>query len=79
MKNLFRYFTVFLITLSFDLFADEIRNGNISGLVVDNHTQQPLPGVSIMLVGTEIGTVTDLEGQFTSRTCVRAVIISAFR
>jgi len=64
MKNLFRYFTVFLITLSFDLFADEIRNGNISGLVVDNHTQQPLPGVSIMLVGTEIGTVTDLEGQF---------------
>jgi len=64
MKKLIRYAGLLLSVLSFSLSADEIQNGNIGGMVIDNNTQQPLPGVSIMLEGTELGTATDLNGSF---------------
>ncbi len=38
--------------------------GRLEGLVVDKITQEPLPGVNIILVGTEYGTATNTEGEF---------------
>jgi len=59
------FIRAFLLSILFaNLIAGEIRNGAIRGIVVDNSTQQPLPGVSVMLVGTEIGCATDLDGSF---------------
>jgi len=44
--------------------GEEIRRGGLSGVVVDNSTQQPLPGVNVFIVGTELGTATDINGTF---------------
>lgn len=38
--------------------------GTIQGIVVDQETQQPLPGANVFLQGTVIGSVTDSEGFF---------------
>ena len=37
---------------------------NVSGTVVDKEDQLPLPGVSVIIKGTTIGTVTDAEGKY---------------
>ncbi len=39
--------------------------GTIAGKVVDKETQQPLPNVTVQLVGSSLGTATDLDGKFT--------------
>lgn len=38
--------------------------GTITGTVVDKKTQEPIPSVSVSLEGTDIGTVTDIDGSF---------------
>jgi hypothetical protein len=38
--------------------------GNISGIVVDKESKQPIPNVSIQIIGTTIGTATDIDGKF---------------
>lgn len=37
---------------------------NVSGTVIDREDQLPLPGVSVIIKGTTIGTVTDTEGKY---------------
>lgn len=37
---------------------------SVSGIVVDAATQRPLPGVQVVVVGTERGTLTDAAGRF---------------
>ncbi len=39
-------------------------NGSISGKVVDALNGQPLPGVGVYLIGTDIGIATDDEGYY---------------
>ncbi len=39
--------------------------GKIAGKVMDAQTRQPIPGVNIMLEGTNMGTVSDVEGNYT--------------
>ncbi len=36
----------------------------VSGTVIDGETGEPLPGVNILLEGTEIGTSTDINGEY---------------
>jgi hypothetical protein len=40
----------------------------ISGIVINGHTKEPKPGVSIIISGTTIGTMSDREGKFTLKT-----------
>lgn len=37
----------------------------VTGQVVDGETDEPIPGVNIVEVGTQTGTVTDVDGEFT--------------
>ncbi|MGQ1890198.1 SusC/RagA family TonB-linked outer membrane protein [Thermophagus sp. OGC60D27] len=37
---------------------------NVTGKVLDKETEEPIPGVNIILVGTENGTITDPDGNF---------------
>lgn len=38
--------------------------GKVKGIVKDGTTNQPIPGVNVMLVGTQIGAATDENGEF---------------
>ena len=40
------------------------QTGTIKGIVEDGQTGQPLPGVNVLIVDTDTGTVTDADGQF---------------
>ena len=61
--------TLFLCTLtvSFLLVAPRAAaqsSGAVTGMVVDAEAQEPLPGVNVVLVGTERGAATDQDGRF---------------
>ncbi|MFA9391416.1 MAG: TonB-dependent receptor domain-containing protein [Prolixibacteraceae bacterium] len=51
---------IFLMTSTF-LFA---QNGVIKGRIVDVSTNEPLPFVNVVVFGTTLGSVTDLDGNF---------------
>ncbi len=41
-----------------------LKAGSIKGQIIDKQTREPLIGVSVHLVGTTIGTTTDLDGHY---------------
>ncbi len=51
-----------LLLLALPVFAQ--IDGKIVGRVIDKSTKQPLPGANVVLVGTENGAATDLNGSF---------------
>jgi hypothetical protein len=57
----------FLILVSASAFAQNPRSGIIKGKVVDKNTKQVIPGVSIILIGTQMGAMTDTTGVFIIR------------
>lgn len=61
-----RLLTLLVILCSFvSLHAQNLGPvGIITGTVVDKKTQEPIPSVSISLEGNNIGTVTDVDGNF---------------
>lgn len=60
-KLLFFCWIVLSILLSGQIFAQQA----ITGRVVDSETEEPLPGVSIVISGTTLGTITNTDGDFT--------------
>lgn len=68
------YYSVFFVlaTIPFCLYAhtteihsqDTLRNGNISGTIVDKVHQQPLQGVSVQLLPLTKGTYSSAKGEF---------------
>lgn len=58
MKKLF-----LILFLSINIFAQN-STGTITGKVVDKVTQQPIPGVNIIVVGTQFGDASSVEGEF---------------
>jgi len=52
----------FLFIISLNLFAQQ--PGALSGNILDAKTNEPLPGVNIILRGTYYGAATDLNGNF---------------
>ncbi|WP_446785550.1 SusC/RagA family TonB-linked outer membrane protein [Macellibacteroides fermentans] len=52
---------MFLWCTAFSVFAQDIQ---IKGVVVSGGDNLPLPGVNVVVKGTSIGTITDLDGQF---------------
>ena len=64
MKQLF---VVFFIALGFNIFSQqEAYKQNIRGTVIDDDTETPLPGASVILLGTDpiVGTTSDIDGKF---------------
>jgi hypothetical protein len=43
---------------------DEIPHGSITGKVIDHETKQPIPNVTVLIMGTSMGAATDLEGNY---------------
>ena len=60
---------IFLITLTVFLFnmtvvPNDIQVGHIKGKLIDHDTKEPLPGANIVLLETQIGAASDLNGEF---------------
>ncbi|WP_106830287.1 SusC/RagA family TonB-linked outer membrane protein [Parabacteroides pacaensis] len=49
---------------AYPLHAQQAQDRHISGLVIDE-TKEPLIGVNILVVGTSVGAVTDIDGKYT--------------
>ena len=43
---------------------DTMRYGRIEGIVIDKDTKEPLPGAVVLILGTELGANTDLDGRY---------------
>jgi TonB-linked SusC/RagA family outer membrane protein len=59
-KPLLLIFTLLLAAL-----AVQAQNRILKGVVIDGVSKEPMPGVSILISGTNSGTATDVEGKFT--------------
>ena len=55
------YTTVFLFFIGLSLWS---QNGILKGRVLDATSNEPLPFVNVVVLGTTTGTVTDLDGNF---------------
>ncbi|MCX7876769.1 MAG: TonB-dependent receptor [Melioribacteraceae bacterium] len=53
-----------IIFLPIVIFGLEASKGKISGKVIDSSTKEPVPGVNVVVVGTNLGASTDLDGNF---------------
>ena len=60
-----KYVILAALLCSFGLVAAQNSNGKFSGKVLSETNNEPLIGVSVMVSGTNQGTVTDLDGAFT--------------
>jgi TonB-linked outer membrane protein, SusC/RagA family len=68
-----------LLMLLFALFSLSLygQNANITGTVVDSENG-PLIGVSVMLKGTNTGTITDVDGRFSVEGDRRSVLVFSY-
>lgn len=53
------------------------QSGTIQGIIIDQKLGDPLIGATIRLVGTELGTATDIDGFLALKECLRAPIVSS--
>jgi len=56
------FFLLFLLPIL--IWGNEESKGKITGKVVDETSREPIPGVNVTIIGTNIGTATDLNGNF---------------
>lgn len=61
MKNMYQKFLLLLLMLPLTALAQSTVSGNVR----DNATGEPLPGVNVIVEGTQNGTATDMDGNFT--------------
>lgn len=64
MKKLQVLFVLLTLIQSNYLLAQETATGRITGVVLDQQSGETLIGVPVILEGTSIGTVTDLDGRY---------------
>jgi len=69
MKQILLGLMLFITTLSF---------GQTTGKVVESETNEPLPGATIVVKGTSIGSVTDFDGNFSIDAEVGSEIVISF-
>jgi len=63
-KIIFRIFGLLIAVLTVATVGFGQDYGNVKGKVVDVHTGKPLPNANVVLVGTQQGAATDLNGDF---------------
>jgi TonB-linked SusC/RagA family outer membrane protein len=54
---------IFILTISFSFYSFA-QSDQVSGTVLDSETKDPLPGATVLVKGTTIGTTTDFDGNF---------------
>ena len=75
MKRICLIFFVILGLLGNSLYAQERR---VTGTVTDAETGATLPGVTVMVQGTTIGTITDIDGRYDLTVAPENVLVFSF-
>lgn len=57
--------TFIFLVVTFTAYAGDDLRGLITGKVIDTDTKQPIPSVNVVIVGTTLGAITDVEGNYT--------------
>lgn len=70
--TLFTFFTLFSIS---SVFAENIK---ISGVVTDSESGEGLPGVTVMVQGSNNGTITDIDGNYSLTADENGVLLFSF-
>lgn len=65
-KNILHTFVIilFLFNLSFGQSGKTVINSTLAGIVLDERTDQPIPGATVLIKGTTHGVQTDIDGNF---------------
>ena len=72
---------LFLLTVLYpeNLFANSFKQDKtISGTVTDGTTNEPLPGVTVVVKGTNAGTITDINGKFSIQASPEDILVFSF-
>jgi len=72
---LWKTFLLFLMFLPFQLFG---QVNTITGLVSDEATGDALPGVTIIVKGTTLGTVTDIDGTYSIKASADQALVFSY-
>lgn len=59
-----RWGTIVLLLLATPVLALAQNTGKLAGRVLDASTGEPLPGANVVIVGTQLGTAADIEGNY---------------
>ncbi len=63
-----KYFIILSILLGFSLPLPAAGpSGAIKGIITDHDSDEPMPGVNVMISGTVLGTTTNIKGEYTLR------------
>ena len=71
----FRVLACLMMFISFSAFA---QKNNVSGVVVDKNTNEPVAGAALMVKGTSTGTVTNPDGTYTVKAGDNDVLVCQF-
>ena len=65
--KIYPFLKILLLAITFSLYMNAIfsQTTTLKGLVVDKHTEEPLPFCSVFLKNSTIGISTDINGQYT--------------
>jgi len=57
-------FLIFVMSFASQAQTGQTQKKEITGVVTDSQNNQPIPGVNVIIKGTSIGTVTDVDGKY---------------
>ena len=66
------------IVLLFTVHAGVAQDQEITGTVIDANTEEPLPGVNVRVEGTNIGTTTNVQGEYAVNASLDDVLVFSF-
>ena len=69
---------VAVLLLIFTIQQVQAQTATVSGVVVAQSDNQPIPGVSVLIKGTKTGTQTDLQGRFSLSASSKDVLVFSF-
>ncbi|MBM3436539.1 MAG: SusC/RagA family TonB-linked outer membrane protein, partial [Bacteroidetes bacterium] len=77
-RNLLFKFVMFLSALSFVSATAFAQVGNVTGIVTDSIDGTTLPGATVAIKGTTVGTVTDLNGGYSIKVNPNTTLVFSF-
>lgn len=80
MENYYGMLKRLLLMVTFALITNFVvaQQVSISGKVVDSGDGNPIPGVSVVVKGTSVGTITDFDGKFTIQAQSSSILVFSY-